>query len=142
MPRMDGEDPGWALHHHVAGVRKRLTDEREAPRGARPEIGIAERDAAHPFGAGAGLAAPRPPSMSQMVQGSCTRARPGRRCSGRQRIGQKRRMLSKSASDQEAVASASLLLRDNPVKVASKLLAEFVQAAPGSVVMGLGVIER
>ena len=80
------------------------------------------------------LPAPRPPSMSQIVQGSCTRARPGRRCSGRQRIGQWRRMRSKSSSDQETVASASLLFRDNPVKMVSKFVAQFVDAATGSVV--------
>jgi hypothetical protein len=81
------------------------------------------------------LPAPRPPSMSQVVQGARSRARPGRRCSGRQRIGQCRRTCSKSSSHQDAVASASLLFRDNPVKMVSKFVAQLVEAAPWFVVV-------
>ncbi len=87
------------------------------------------------------LPAPRPPSISQVVQGPCSRARPGSRCSGRQRIGQWRRTCSKSCSDQDAVASASLLFRNNPVKMVSKFVAQLVKAASWFVVM-LAVIER
>src|SRR5690606_40886153 len=86
------------------------------------------------------LPAPRPPSMSQTVHGSRARASPGSLCSGRQRSGQWRSAVSNSASDQEAVAALSLLLRHNPLKVASKLVAEFVNGAGGSF-GSLGVIE-
>ncbi len=47
---MHGEQAGDALHHHLARVVLGLADQRDA------RMRIAERELAHPFGAGARLA--------------------------------------------------------------------------------------
>jgi len=52
---MHGKQTGNALDHHLAHVGERLADQCDAPC-RRAEFGKPERDAPHPFGAGARLA--------------------------------------------------------------------------------------
>ena len=60
LATMDGEQSRDALHHHLAHIGHGFADECDAPHGFRRKAWQAQREAAHPFGAGARLASAAP----------------------------------------------------------------------------------